>query len=119
MCAIVDKADYDEKHIFCFRKMPRLYKKKNNRVRYDLETMRNAIAAVRRGNTLREVSERFGVPKSTLGKYRNVGNISDIHVGAGRKTFLKQEDEKALAKYLFESGKFGYGLTKWEILKLV
>ncbi|KAG5876601.1 hypothetical protein JTB14_021568 [Gonioctena quinquepunctata] len=41
--------------------------------------MRNAIAAVRRGNTLREVSERFGVPKSTLGKYRNVGNISDIH----------------------------------------
>ncbi|KAG5862253.1 hypothetical protein JTB14_002584 [Gonioctena quinquepunctata] len=99
--------------------MPRLYKKKNKRVRYDLETMRNAIAAVRRGNTLREVSERFGVPKSTLRKYRNVGNISDIHVGAGRKTFLKQEDEKALAKYLFESGKFGYGLTKWEILKFV
>lgn len=75
-----------------------------------------ALQNVHRGNTLRDVAERYNISKSTLGKYRNVANIDKIEIDGGRKTKLSKEDENALAKYLYESEKYGYGLTKQEML---
>lgn len=78
-----------------------------------------ALQEVKRGNTLRDVSERYDIPKSTLGKYRKVRDINSVKIGAGRKTRLSTEDENSLAKYLYESGKYGFGLTRGEILQFV
>jgi hypothetical protein len=98
--------------------MSRQYRNKGLRGTYSLNVLHMALDEVKRGCILRDVAERYNIPKSTLGKYRNT-NLDEVRVGAGRKTTLKKEDEDALAKYLFKSGKYGYGLTKQEIFKFV
>lgn len=99
--------------------MPRTYKSQHKRVNYGINELKMALQDVRRGNTLRDVAERYNIPKSTLGKYRNIQNIDSIDIGGGRKTRLSKDDEACLAKYLYECGKYGYGFTKQELLILV
>lgn len=58
---IVDMA----KNEFFYRNMPRVYKSKLKRVQYSPQILRLALAEVKRGSTLRDVSERHQIPRST------------------------------------------------------
>lgn len=99
--------------------MPRTYKKLNKRVTYDLQSLQKTLHELKRGNTLRDVEKRYKIPKSTLSKYRNVEDVTTLRIGGGRKTKLSKQDEDSLAKYLHETGKYGYGLSKSELLHFV
>lgn len=99
--------------------MPRVHKMKTKRALYSLETLRNAVEELRLGRTLKQVSEHFGIPVSTLSKYRKVRPDDLKSIGAGRKTKLSAEEEQTIVTYLLETGRHGYGLTKHELLKFV
>ena len=80
--------------------MPRIYTKQNKRVNYSLNVLKLALAEVRRGSTLRDVSERYNVPRSTLGKSRSIRNLDNLHVGA--KTFVAQITEMNESKNIYK-----------------
>ena len=45
--------------------MPRRYTKKKSQT-YDPESLPKAVSAVKNGESIRKVADRFGIPKSTL-----------------------------------------------------
>lgn len=57
-----------------------------NEGQYDLNIFHMALQEVKRGNTLRDVAEHYDISKYTLGKYRNLQDLTTINIGAGRKT---------------------------------
>ena len=76
--------------------------------------MSNAIAAVKdRTMSIRQASNQFGIPKSTLGD-RISGRLEE---GAtpGKKPVLPVEVESAIANKIKEAGKMRFGITRAQL----
>ena len=92
--------------------MPR--KGKGLRRQYEGQNLSNAIAAVKGGTmSIRQASNHFGIPKSTLGD-RISGRVEE---GAtpGKKPVLPVEVESAIADKIKEAGKMGFGITRAQL----
>lgn len=99
--------------------MPRNRTKTSNRCNYSIDSMQNAIEAVKTGRMSQSVAaNHFGVPRGTLAK-KLTGHSSATSHGAGRPTELSLETEQKLVIYLKACANAGSGLTKVDLLDLV
>ena len=101
--------------------MPTFREKKTNRGAWDLNSMKNAVNLVMNGATIREASERYEVPKSTLGeRVKAIKNGKEIvmepHMGKFKRTFT-DEQEAELVDYMVELDRRLMPLNKEEFLR--
>ena len=85
--------------------------------KYEQICLEKAVIAVEQGKSLRQVSEMYGVPRSTLhdhyvGKHQ-MGSKS------GPKPYLTIEEEEELVSFLEKSATIGYPYTCKHVLSLV
>lgn len=110
--------------------MPRNYTRKTTRGaggRWSLEDLAKAMEHVQKGlMTTVHASKAFNVPRSTLGlklkgwKGKNPRNTTEAVInGGGRVTFLTKYAEERLAKNINVMNKWGFGLSKSEVLDIV
>ncbi|XP_063542660.1 tigger transposable element-derived protein 1-like [Cydia strobilella] len=99
--------------------MPTTYVRKSQRASYSQQDLNNAIEKVRRKElTNGEASRIYGIPTSTLNDRvrQKTGHLS---TSLGRPTIIPAEKEKSLADCLRTIEKWGWGLSRKEILDLV
>lgn len=98
--------------------MPRKYVKKLGVqfMNYSPETLELALQDVRQGRrTIREASENFGIPKSTISdKLKNKHSKKQ-----GGQTALSTEDERFLSEGIQKFGEWGFPLTRSDIRHIV
>ena len=87
------------------------YKKWND------DSMKNALEAVRKGESIRSAAIMYGVPRSTLFDYA-AGNSK---VGAGRSggAYLTWEEEHELVSFILECASVGFPKTRKDVLSIV
>ncbi|XP_050305884.1 uncharacterized protein LOC126743011 [Anthonomus grandis grandis] len=99
--------------------MPRIYKKKlgpQGKCNYDQEYIRRAVAAVRRGDmSMRQASERFGVPFSSIQR-RYHGKHS---LKYGRQPVLSGEQELRLKETIKICADWGFPLKSTDVRAIV
>ena len=90
---------------------PRLFAK---RLQWSNESMEAAMEQVRKGTmSLTKAAKFHGVPSTTL-KDQMSGKV--VHGSKpGRKRYLNDEEEDALANHLIEAASIGYGKTRAEV----
>ncbi|KAJ8707707.1 hypothetical protein PYW07_017245 [Mythimna separata] len=99
--------------------MPRNYIRKTNKAAYSDEKLQNAILAVKnRTMSAYTASKHYNIPRSTIVNriYERRGFKSNT---LGRSTVLSNEVEKSLAKNIHIMEKYGFGLTRKELLEVV
>lgn len=93
--------------------MPRTYLKKKNKT--DLAT---AIQKVRNGElTAYAAAQKYKIPMTTL--HDHVKTKDTLRQNVSRPIFLPLEDEKKLASTIIVMEKWGFGLSRSEILEIV
>lgn len=93
--------------------MVRNYQKRPSK--YSEETVHRAVTEVKQGNSLRSVAKKYDIDKSFLSR-----RILEKHTGRrGRKTVLSKQQETELAKHLELMAKWGFALTKKEVIQTV
>ena len=99
--------------------MVRDYKRKTTRAAYSAEDLKTAVEHVTSGKcgTLR-ASKLFKIPRSTL-KDHIKGRRGIKSSTMGRPTALAIKDEEALANGLKSLEKWGFGLSRKEVLEVV
>lgn len=107
--------------------MVRVYKRKTNRGEgssWSKDDLRNAMDDVRSGRlTQKQAAETYSIPKSTLqlklNGWRGRAVTETVSGGGGRKLALPIATEKRLVKYLNVLNKWGFGLSKNEVLDVI
>lgn len=79
--------------------------------------MNKAIEAVERGESIRQASIKYNIPKSTL--YDRVSGKITLDSKPGRKPYLSVEEEEELVSFLVKCAQIGYARTRLEVLTLV
>lgn len=100
--------------------MVRNYQKKTNRGNtYTEETVNLAISEIKRGAlSIRRASRMYNVPFSTIQSYMSARRKVKSQTG-GRPTALPPEEEARLANFLKVLEKWGFGLSRIEVLDCV
>ncbi|XP_022827114.1 uncharacterized protein LOC111356860 [Spodoptera litura] len=97
--------------------MPRTYIKKKNKT-YTSQDLATAIQKVRNGElTAYAAAQMYKIPMTTL--HDHVKTKDTLRQNAGRPTVLPVEDEKKLASTIIVMEKWGFGLSRSEILEIV
>ena len=76
-------------------------------------SINDAVAAVKRGLTIRTAARMYGVPKSTLGD--KVKGKRPVEAKAGRNPLLSTERERQVVEYIVHMARNGYGRTYSDI----
>lgn len=92
--------------------------------RYTSEALARAISDVEDNKkTVIGAAKAYNIPRTTLrhrlNETRSSGNLAVGGAGGGRNTDLSLEDEKHLADSLKVLEKWGFGLTRSEVLDIV
>ena len=93
--------------------------------RYSKEDLQHAVADVRNGNrTLCGASRFYDIPKTTLkhhvqGTRGSIGKVAENGEGGGGKTEIPLKNENELANCLKVLEKWGFGISKEEVLDIV
>ncbi|PZC77478.1 hypothetical protein B5X24_HaOG203356 [Helicoverpa armigera] len=96
--------------------MPRTYLKKKNKS-YSPQDLASAIQQVRNGElTAYAAAQKYKIPMTTLHDHVKT---KDTRQNAGRPIVLPLEDEKKLASTIIVMEKWGFGLSRSEILEIV
>ncbi len=90
---------------------------RGNYRKWDPVSMEKAMAAVEGGESIRQVSEMFLVPRATL--YDYVSGKTQIGTKSGPKTYLTPEEEDELVNFLIRCARVGYPHTKKEVFAIV
>lgn len=97
--------------------MPRTYLKKKNKT-YTSQDLATATQKVRNGElTAYAVAQKYNIPMTTL--HDQVKTKDTLRQNAGRPIVLPLEDEKKLASTIIVMEKWGFGLSRSEILEIV
>ncbi|XP_063837138.1 uncharacterized protein LOC135086264 [Ostrinia nubilalis] len=98
--------------------MPRKYTTKEGskkRKPIDKEKLKNAVAAVLGGKTLKGTSKQYGVPLMTLKRYARLQKTSNEEIkyepNYKRSQIFTDDEEKELSMYLETASKLYHGLT--------
>ena len=82
------------------------------------EAMQKAMTAVEReGASLRQASEMFAIPRSTL--HDHVSGRIEHGALPGPNPYLTKEEEKELVSFLVQSAGIGYPHTRYQIMAIV
>ncbi len=99
--------------------MPRKYVKKQPHSPYSEAKLQLALTAIKNERlSIPTAASRYGIPYQTL-YARVTGRRGKVKTGRGRGTALSQEVEEELANGLRVMEKWGFGLSRAEILELV
>lgn len=100
--------------------MPRVYVRKTNRGgAYSKEDINLAVAEIKRGAlTIHRAHRLYHIPKTTL-FYHLKGTRGKKSETQGRSTVIPKEDEIKLANALRTLEKWGFGITRKELLMVV
>lgn len=90
---------------------------KLKRKKYTEEALKNALAAVSSGRTIRSVSKTFGIPKTTL-LYKHKG-IIPIGKNMGPPPVLSQDEESNLVRWMIHVSDRGFPITKTQLINSV
>ncbi|CAG7722917.1 unnamed protein product [Allacma fusca] len=93
---------------------PVVHKYQRKTVEVDGEVLKAALKFVKAGNTYRAAEDTYGVPKSTIHKYRNT-DIDQIpsHLTQGRfKNVFSEAQEKVICDYAIDISRRFYALTR-------
>ncbi|KAB0803072.1 hypothetical protein PPYR_02666 [Photinus pyralis] len=93
--------------------MPRKYLRTSTKASWSSENMNAALKAISDGASVRQVSIRFGIPRSTLQDRMKKGDNSRAVLG--RKSVFSVNAEKELVTEIIRLSKIFYGLTSQEI----
>ncbi|RVE39998.1 hypothetical protein evm_015352 [Chilo suppressalis] len=119
-CLVICVAkNYVRKLLISTVKMPRNYVRKTDNASYPLEKLLEAVKAVKSGRLSGyEASKHYGIPRSTIINrvYDRKGLKSST---LGRATVLSREVEEDFVKKLRVMEKYGFGLTRKELLETV
>lgn len=97
--------------------MPHTYLKKKNKT-YTSQDLATATQKVRNGElTAYAVAQKYNIPMTTL--HDQVKTKDTLRQNAGRPIVLPLEDEKKLASTIIVMEKWGFGLSRSEILEIV
>ena len=77
--------------------------------------MKEAVAAVQNGNTLRKAARLYNVPVETL-QMRVCGTVS-LECKPGPSTVLTKDEEECLAKCVVEMADHGLGLAHEDLMR--
>lgn len=103
--------------------MPRVWKRKTDRVRPSEEELRNAITEALQGGSVRQIANHFNISKSSLSRHvqqarRNPGELYSYKPNTTIRQVFTSHQENQLAEYLKMSSKMHYGLTTTQARKL-
>ena len=84
---------------------------------WDSDTLRQAMAAVEHGKSIRCAAEMFGIPRATL--HDHISGRIQYGAKSGPKAYLTAEEEKELVIFLLRCAKIGYPHTKKEVFAIV
>ena len=87
---------------------------KQKRCNYTEENLLDAIAEVKGGLSYRKASDKYGIPVMTLSD-KIKGKTPLAKFSPGPSTYLSQEQENKLARYLNHMSKIGYGVARKDI----
>ena len=76
-----------------------------------------AVDAVLNGMSIRQASEQFSIPRSTLGD--KVSGRTQLRAHSGPKRILDDEQEEVLANFLIGCSSIGYAKSRAEVLTIV
>lgn len=93
--------------------MPRQYKRISNKASWTEENLNAALNAIAKGGSIRQVSLRFSIAKSTL--QDRLKNKNTTRAVLGRKAVFSVEQEKELVAEIINLSKIFYGLSSNEI----
>lgn len=93
--------------LFCKLQMSKIKRNKNNE-----ETIQKALNEIRNGEPKKRVAQKYGIPRSTL-QFRLGPRFSKIRPGP--KTYLTEEEENLLEKWLIESHQKGFPRRKIDL----
>lgn len=95
--------------------MPRVYKRKSDKARWNAEQLSAAINAINKGRSVRDVARSFDIPRSTiqLRLKRNDTTAASL----GRNSVFTKEEEEVLTNQVIKLSKHFYGITPTEIKK--
>ncbi|KAJ8909702.1 hypothetical protein NQ315_002742 [Exocentrus adspersus] len=108
--------------------MGRVYLRKTNRGsdggRYSRVELETAVADVLEGRkTMRGAAKYYHIPRSTLKHYvrgtRGTGVVAASGSGGGGRTSLSSEEEHRLVQGILTMEKWGFGLSRHEVLDIV
>jgi len=97
--------------------MVRHYKRKTDQALWTPDTMLKAVAACKQEMSIKKVSKRYDIPRSTLTRHVNQIVFGDCQLGRFRPVF-DAEMENELSKHLIEMQKRFYGLMPSDLRKL-
>ncbi|XP_030745714.1 uncharacterized protein LOC115874645 [Sitophilus oryzae] len=101
--------------------MPRNYKRKTNRRKWDDESRRLALQAVEQGTlSCNAAAIRYNIPEPTLRRCRKkqlTGEELPHHAGRFNQTFTPQQTEE-FVQYITECNSRGLGMTSVQVRKL-
>lgn len=94
--------------------MPRSYKRKTAKASWSIQDLKNAIAAVRNGTSVRNSGIKYGVPEATLRRRIKINN-EDKEGILGRRPTFSDEQELELTHHILKLSNIFYGLTPYEL----
>lgn len=103
---------------FYYRKMPFKFKKKGMRREISKDIILRAIEEVSKGGKIKTTADKYQIPRSNLQRYLKQGYVKDFSLRFITSQIFTSEEEEKLAKYMIESSKLHYGLTKLQARKL-
>ena len=92
-------------------------KMKRSEKNYSLESLKKALDAVGKGGSLREIANRFGVPKSTL--HIKLQNHCPLECKKGPPTVLTESEEDEVVKWILYCAERGFPVTKDQLLDCI
>jgi len=101
--------------------MVRHYKSKHQRAQWSEQNLKDAIAAVETGVSLKKASKDFSIPRTTLRNHLKMkekgGQFASKKLG--RPTVLSSEQETELVNLILDYESRLFGLTVLDIRRLV
>ena len=98
--------------------MPRHRERKTSRVA-DGDTIRQAVAAVSEGASIRSTAKKYNLDHATLSRYVKKRQAGDESVGyRSASQVFSENDEKTLVQYLLKTAECFFGLTPLEVRAL-
>ena len=98
--------------------MPRHRERKTSRGA-DGDTIRQAVAAVSEGASIRSTAKKYNLDHATLSRYVKKRQAGDESVGyRSASQVFSENDEKTLVQYLLKTAECFFGLTPLEVRAL-
>lgn len=99
------------------QKLIKKRRRKGKEKLYTLADVKSALDAIGKGVTLREASDHFGVPKTTL--HAKLHNHSPLECTKGPSTILSKEEENDILSWIFYSAEKGFPVNKVQLLDCI